>query len=507
MSSSKTKTEQSPPDEGGTSAEVSARRLKKREIDRKCQRQARERTRSRIAHLESLVENLQQADADERNAALLKRLADVEKERDVLASTLKGVQKAIFGMDALDDTPSLRRETSDLEPATTSNIDMFASNNRRDHSLTDVASSPTSPTMGSVPPHTDIGPSSQNTRNMSFSTQAEPLRPELPIHIQNDTCDCCRVANPPNHHTHNYWRVANDTLMTNFKRLSPILPEEDILAEDIPVRAIVEGWDSVSQEMELPASWKIMRRIDEQLFKKSGLKERLAILRTLHLMLQYHRDPTAERRARVPPWYHQRPSQARPHAYATNYFVWPGVRERFVFEQHKYCNNLFATLFQTCLNIMWPYDFRDCFVQRWDTGHYELSTGFRDTINDISKWTMAPDFLNQFPDLRGDIPQAYTSPQPISNALQLQLASHAQRSQQHRPQQQQQSGRLITPMPSRQSSNKQTPLSSDGAASTQMSMAEGWIPQAAMVDWNNHAAFAAQQEYMDQTLQSGWSAG
>ena len=122
--------------------EVSARRLKKREIDRKCQRQARERTRSRIAYLESLIENLQQPDGDERSSALMKRLNEVEKERDILAHTLKGVQKAVFGLESTTDK-QIKTDTTDLDLKT---VDFGPSSLVRNNSLTDPGS-PTSPTL------------------------------------------------------------------------------------------------------------------------------------------------------------------------------------------------------------------------------------------------------------------------------------------------------------------------------------------------------------------------
>src|ERR1700742_2385972 len=82
--------ESSEPNEG-----VSSRRLKKREIDRRCQRQARERTKTRIAYLEGLVEDFRRQDSSGQLATLLKQLKEVEEERDVMAKTLKDIQKAM----------------------------------------------------------------------------------------------------------------------------------------------------------------------------------------------------------------------------------------------------------------------------------------------------------------------------------------------------------------------------------------------------------------------------
>lgn len=483
MPESKHKVEGSPPEQPAAPTEVSARRLKKREIDRKCQRQARERTRSRIEYLESLVENLQQPDGDERSAALMKRLREVEKERDTLNHTLKSVQKAVFGMENLADL-QIKSDTTDPTSTLTQPTELA-----RNNSAITETSSPTSPVL----PDAEMPPLiSQQSRQLSISAHSDASKHDVPTQIINDACECCKnaaqVGPTANRST---WRFANDTLMTNFKRISPIMPEEDLASEDILIRAVLQGWDTVASQMELPTSWKIMRRLDEAIFCKAGGKERLAMLKTLHLMLQYHRDPTAERRSRIPPWYLQRPSQAsKPHAYAINYFVWPGLRERFVYEQHKYCSNLFATMFQTCLQILWPYDFRDCFAQRWDTGQYDLSAAFRETINDITKWTMRPEMFQHFPELRCDIPSSYNTPLPVSNMTQMQLAVHRSNS---------------ASMPSMHSSSKQTPISNESSVTpAQMTMAEAWIAQGAMVGWVDSSGYGP--NYMD-TIQANWAAG
>lgn len=485
MPDHKPKVEGSPPDINNTTSEVSARRLKKREIDRKCQRQARERTRSRIAYLESLVDNLQQPDGDERSAALMKRLAEVEKERDVLSHTLKGVQKAVFGLENTTDK-FIKSDNNDIEHSILKSVDFGPSSLVRNNSLTDT-SSPTSPPFGEPDLFPNDRRASQQSRHLSTSAPSDSTRVDVPTKVLNDACECCRDGSSTMGPPRSTWRFANTTLMDNYKRLSPILPEEDLLDEDIPIRVVLSSWDEVAQQVELPASWKIMRRLDEQMFSKAGTKERLATLTMLHMMLQYHREPTAERRARLPAWYLQRPSQTKPHAYATNYFVWPGVRERFVFEQHKYCSNMFATLFQTCLQILWPYDFRDCFAQRWDTGQYELSSAFREAINDISKWTMRPEFFKPFPDLRCDIPASYSSMMPTSNLLQLQLANH----------------RHISTATSMTHTDKQPPVNDQPTSAPQMSMAESWMQPSAMVGWVDTTTYS--QGFMDHSLQPHWT--
>ncbi|RYC79617.1 hypothetical protein BFJ63_vAg17497 [Fusarium oxysporum f. sp. narcissi] len=106
------------------------RRLKKREVDRKAQRSARERTKRRIAHPESTVENLRQKDSKAQIASLMDQLDQVTKERDKLLQVL----------DSLGST--IRRHLGDL---TTSEP---ASDTISEPSTHASTRGPTSPTMG-----------------------------------------------------------------------------------------------------------------------------------------------------------------------------------------------------------------------------------------------------------------------------------------------------------------------------------------------------------------------
>ncbi|RMZ85707.1 hypothetical protein DV737_g451, partial [Chaetothyriales sp. CBS 132003] len=423
-----------------------ARRLKKREIDRRCQRQARERTKSRIAYLEGLVESLKQSDGDDRSAALLKRVEDTEKERDALAQALRDVQKAISSCRAVnekvepdDDSPQLKyiQQAPADEPESSSSFFHCAGRAPRHHSATastpysrpDVTPAMTMPmTISMVAPVHALPPTTMPMRTT----------PPLPVSLVtsssegaivpacNDDCDCCRDRHvKATAETSNDWRYACTTLLESIQsQTSVITPEEDMLRDDIPVRVVMEGWDAVEQQIGISASWAVLRKIDERIFISCNPVTRLAVLLTMHLLFQYHRDPSLERCAKVPLWFLPRPScQTQKHSYAINYFVWPGLRERFVFYQHHYCSNIYWRLFTSCLTINWPYDFRDCFVQRWDSGIFEISPLFRECIGNIYNWQMTGDIFARFPELRSDIPCVLQSARPTSNSVQLQLAN------------------------------------------------------------------------------------
>lgn len=94
------------------------------------------------------------------------------------------------------------------------------------------------------------------------------------------------------------------------------------------------------------------------------------------------------------------------HSYAIDYFAWPGLRERFVFFQHRFCGNVFWHLFCNSLRISWPYEFRDCYTRNLETGEYKISPGFDLRVNDINCWTMRPDISTRWPELSADFPRS-----------------------------------------------------------------------------------------------------
>ncbi|CVL09305.1 uncharacterized protein FMAN_15473 [Fusarium mangiferae] len=101
-----------------------ARQLKKQEADRKSQKQARERTKSRIKHLENMVEILRQDESEARIVSLLHQLDQVTKEKDNLLQVLGSLDSTIrrqlgnhTGSNPASDTTSgLSTHASTREP-------------------------------------------------------------------------------------------------------------------------------------------------------------------------------------------------------------------------------------------------------------------------------------------------------------------------------------------------------------------------------------------------------
>lgn len=97
---------------------------------------------------------------------------------------------------------------------------------------------------------------------------------------------------------------------------------EDCLSEDIPIRAIIHGWDSIGERWELPPFWQIIRQLDENLFFLFGPVERLGVFRIVHLLMRFHSDPSPRRAATLPPFYNSKSIDFEGDYYIGNFLPW-----------------------------------------------------------------------------------------------------------------------------------------------------------------------------------------
>ncbi|KAF5724356.1 hypothetical protein FMUND_921 [Fusarium mundagurra] len=410
-----------------------ARRLKKRELDRKAQRLARERTKSRIVQLESMVDILQQDNSNAQIATLMDQLGKVTKERDNLLQVLDSLRSTIcrhLGDSTMSEPPSDTTSDSSQHAGLAQSVPITTPRSTSETSSSATLELPVNP----VPPD----PFTYGGRNYTVSNEPYPttmafdnfiLPPAenafmptqhvLPdIHTPPEEVDViipkasvlcpCSIPTSCGANFHyvkpNIWRAINEVLVKPTKLSAEEIAIEEYNAEDIPVRAILEGWDSIERAGKMTPTWRKLRKADELCFTNCADTERLAVMKICHLLITYHGDPTLERRATLPRWYWNRPSQVLPHSYGIDFFVWPGFRERLIFCQHQYCANSFWELLQTNLKILWSDSFQDTFYHNAHTGKYHISPVFEQRIRDINAWTMAKDFFKHFPELSEDIP-------------------------------------------------------------------------------------------------------
>ncbi|KAH9226764.1 hypothetical protein K456DRAFT_1784438, partial [Colletotrichum gloeosporioides 23] len=215
--------------------------------------------------------------------------------------------------------------------------------------------------------------------------------------------------------SHNCWKAGNEILKEPFPLTKAMLELEYQVSEDIPVHAVLHGWDSLSQTGRMTPLWKKVRQLDELCFAGCGPPERLAVLFMIHLLMRAYTDPMPAKSEVVPRWYLKSQLQqlSPEHDPSADYFTWPALRYRFATTPHPYChNNTFWHMFREHLRIAWPFDFRDCYVRNVHRGTYALSPLFKDRLRDLRAWTMEPDFFAQYPELRQDVPQYPGQPSP-----------------------------------------------------------------------------------------------
>ncbi|KAJ3549812.1 hypothetical protein NM208_g315 [Fusarium decemcellulare] len=413
--------------EDETTTMTKDRRLKKRELDRKAQRMSRQRTKNRIAHLETMVAHLKQSDDNPRFLSLMDDLSQVTSERDKLLSALESLTFTIRGhiQDATGRTVSSVAEDIQAIPPQSLDQEQVLDSQESSTSAVDTSNDFIDPQLwlnadlGASNPHTGLSDGSIDdflshsalSQDMTILPTFSNLPPydlsplgDVIVPTATSECPCITQASQNGTSDINLWRAVNEVLarpLTHSQADAVI--EDDFRFDDIAIRVVLEGWDTVEHQGYITESWRRLREVDELGWKKCRPTERLAVLRFIYMLMEYQSNPSPKRQESLPRWLWARPSQTLPHSRAIDFFAWPGLRERFVFFQHQYCANLFWHLFLPNLRVRWPFDFRDTYMQNAETGRFHLSPPFKQCIGELGSWTMAPDFFKQFPELYDDI--------------------------------------------------------------------------------------------------------
>lgn len=111
----------------------------------------------------------------------------------------------------------------------------------------------------------------------------------------------------------------------------------------------------------------------------------------------------------------KRPSQrCIQHPPLIDYLVWPGLRERFIFNPLSYCSEKFPKMFWPHFRFTWEYDFGEAYVCDRQTGVYQFSDPFLERTRELQNYRMSATFLAEFPELEADIQAALPPPDFIT---------------------------------------------------------------------------------------------
>lgn len=317
-------------------SETQSKLQRKRERDRRSQRLARERTKARVASLESLVQDIVQQDTSGSNAMLIQEIAAVKEQRDQYAKALEFISRIATSHAQPSATAS--GELSDaLIPARTNGRQSLSNfpaqlDNLAHHSPTDRSegakdAADTQAELRSIDfavpelPHTlgesalfdeDLDSCMMDTQAGSqMSTTLTPIpylagaSTEHVVLPYGTVCACSSTRCKPDNKIKTRWRLANESLgkSVNVKIAQGARTEE--MNDDIPVRAVLEGWQSVMEFWglsELPELWQILRGLDDAMFAgDTPAVERIAAYR-----LCYRRIQAMSHGRELPSWYRPR---------------------------------------------------------------------------------------------------------------------------------------------------------------------------------------------------------
>lgn len=287
------------------SQELSKRRQKKRETDRRSQQNKREKVKSRIAYLEGLVENLKSQDGSVQSLA--DQLSEVVNERDRLSGTLTDVHRLLSSLE-IKRGHGFGSKSSDFDPGNVSagNLSTGVENAAESSASVDNNSSLSIEAESSVQPTKQTN-NPGNLRPAPLPNVATKLcsggHASHAADTQQGPCECSvttSVSQPGSGPS--LWRYTDHVLSEHFRSQEMIVAPEDAMRQDIFVRALVHGWNAIGPTSSLPLSWRILRRIDEHYFSMCSHVERLAAMIAFYPLLQYHREPTLQRRSKVPQW-------------------------------------------------------------------------------------------------------------------------------------------------------------------------------------------------------------
>ena len=312
------------------------RLARKRELDRQAQRSARVKTKNHIAHLESRIEALTKVQGTGDVKGLIDQIEGQRKENEALKATLKTIGKLVgnagdngrlyscfkpsIGPADLEtgtvveskvevEDEKVPRATNDESPETedmhdscrqrndeetnlgerSASNDMILSNGRGgiglgqsellphtySQSLFPECKSKGSPFFGSQMNHAKVG-------DFTFTIPtAESLLHATALFGQSDwqsnTSDCCcrQIL------------LTNELLAQCSKLQLQNTVNQRTRDEDIAIRAVIHGWNAVTERYALDPVWQTLRHADAAMFVKCfSLTERLVCMRGVCLKLR-----------------------------------------------------------------------------------------------------------------------------------------------------------------------------------------------------------------------------
>ena len=422
-----------------------SRAERKRELDRLAQRATRERTKNRIAFLEQKLASLESCDRQGEISNLTKIIDNLRNDNMRLQSAMLKMKFAINeALDVSDEPASQHRDSLRPCGCSSSAICSCQSNHisaspeddimRRDSASStadsevidlpsdrvhQVTSDPSTipPLINQVPTEMTsledffgfngaVSLPVMNTivydmPNPEFTQWQQPIASPFDYRMPQPNNTVATVARDVEK-----WHVSDGAFIACMDSVQKGQASNFTLDLHVPFRAAIFGWDTIGEDAAHPV-WAALRRVDQEVFGTwTNKAQRIALMYVCQTLLQFRENPTKENLERVPKWFRPRPAQDKiSHPAVIDFLIWPGMRDRLVFEHVKYTSTGdFSAAFVKNFNFNWPYTDEKMYTFNPMIQQYEVSKLFLEHAYDFKNWTMKPEFFKLFPEMQHDVP-------------------------------------------------------------------------------------------------------
>ncbi|KAF2021645.1 hypothetical protein BU24DRAFT_362360 [Aaosphaeria arxii CBS 175.79] len=201
------------------------------------------------------------------------------------------------------------------------------------------------------------------------------------------------------------WKKSNELFGKVFlHRPGTAALNADSIEAGLLYMGIKDGWSSFTEWSQSPAL-KILKEVDQFLFRNLPKIQRLAVAYKSFKLLKYYLNATKEELEKVPEWLRPSSTQSRTkHPVAVDFFAWPTLRDRLVSTHGSvFSNQEMSHAYGNYLRFQWPFSFEDAFFYDDLCQAYYPSPLFERYHRDLKYWTVTQEFYDKFPEMIMDI--------------------------------------------------------------------------------------------------------
>ncbi|KAL4943411.1 hypothetical protein BDV06DRAFT_221249 [Aspergillus oleicola] len=357
---------------------------RKRLTDRKAQRQRRERIKTYIARLEKTLEDLTGASGNGMEATLLKQLEQQRQKTERLTGVISHIHEV------LEET----RNPGSLEGGLGMGIGeegltspLLMQGDGVGAGSTSIGGLPSLPRRLQVLESESLVQVQQGHNVNVHQQQQAQQQPPFTISADLSTRISLNSQNPRNSGTRNYFQVVNESISNVSEEQDALLPSTLEEEDDIAIRAILFGWDSIrSDGRRLDRVWGLLQALDQGIFSETGKVERVAVLRLMRSMIKWNISP---REHTIPSFMFPTVTQSMvPHAPIIDFFAWPNLRDHLIVSGITNITETTAALYVSQIRLKWPYELRDTCKLNVAENKYRFSSEFDNAYYDLQSWTI-----------------------------------------------------------------------------------------------------------------------